>query len=166
MFLKEKFGYFRQNEQYDLRYSDLYGEVEYIDRWNVQPADREAWLKDRVVDPARHIVYYFDDKFPEIWKEPIRRGILQWNEVFEEMGLKDVIQVKDYPKDDPEFDEDNLSYSCIRYIPTDRGGSQGPSWADPRTGEMFCANAYYRQLARQIADYAEKSDILTLKFAD
>ena len=82
------------------------------------------------------------------------------------MGLKDVIQMKDYPKDDPEFDEDNLRYSCIRYIPTDRGGSQGPSWADPRTGEMFCANAYYRQLARKIADYAEKSDILTLKFAD
>ena len=45
MFLKEIFGYFRQNEQYDLRYSDLYGEVEYIDRRNVQPADREAWLK-------------------------------------------------------------------------------------------------------------------------
>ena len=120
----------------------------------------------RVVDPTRHIVYYVDDKFPETWKEPIRRGILQWNEVFEEMGLKDVIQMKDYPKDDPEFDEDNLIYSCIRYIPTDRGGAQGPSWADPRTGEMFCANAYYRQLARKIADYAEKSDILTLKFAD
>lgn len=138
-----RMGFFGEEmQQYDLRYSDLYGEVEYIDRWNVQPADREAWLKGRVVEPTRHIVYWLDDKFPETWKEPLRRGILQWNEVFEEMGLKDVIQVKDYPKNDPEFDEDNLRYSCIRYIPTDRGGAQGPSWADPRTGELFCADVY------------------------
>lgn len=138
-----RMGFFGEEmQQYDLRYSDLYGEVEYIDRWNVQPADREAWKKGRVVEPTRHIVYWLDDKFPETWKEPLRRGILQWNEVFEEMGLKDVIQVKDYPKNDPEFDEDNLRYSCIRYIPTDRGGAQGPSWADPRTGELFCADVY------------------------
>ena len=138
-----RMGFFGQEmQQYDLRYSDLYGEVEYIDRWNVQPADREAWKKGRVVEPTRHIIYWLDDKFPETWKEPLRRGILQWNEVFEEMGLKDVIQVKDYPKNDPEFDEDNLRYSCVRYIPTDRGGAQGPSWADPRTGELFCADVY------------------------
>ncbi|MGM9698350.1 MAG: zinc-dependent metalloprotease [Prevotella sp.] len=138
-----RMGFFGEEmQQYDLRYSDLYGEVEYIDRWNVQPADREAWKKGRVVEPTRHIVYWLDDKFPETWKEPLRRGILQWNEVFEEMGLKDVIQVKDYPKNDPEFDEDNLRYSCVRYIPTDRGGAQGPSWADPRTGELFCADVY------------------------
>lgn len=138
-----RMGFFGEEmQQYDLRYSDLYGEVEYIDRWNVQPADREAWKKGRVVEPTRHIVYWLDDKFPETWKEPLRRGILQWNEVFEEMGLKDVIQVKDYPKNDLEFDEDNLRYSCVRYIPTDRGGAQGPSWADPRTGELFCADVY------------------------
>lgn len=114
--------------EFDTRNSDSFHNIEYVERWNL--------------NRNKHIVYYVDDKFPEAWKEPIKKGILVWNEVFREMGLGDVIQVKDYPKDDPEFDEDNLKYNCVRYIPTDRGGAQGPSWTDPRTGERLCADVY------------------------
>jgi hypothetical protein len=88
------------------------------------------------------IVYYIDNKFPENWKEPIRKGILLWNKAFEEIGLKDVIEVKDYPINDLTFDPDNLKYNCIRYIPTDRGGAQGPSWVDPSTGEIISSSVY------------------------
>ncbi len=141
-------------DQYDLGKSDLYGKVSYIDRWNIQPKDRKAWKNGKVVEPTQHIVYYLDDQFPESWKEPLRKGILEWNEVFESFGLKDVIIVKDYPKNDPEFDEDNLRYNCIRYIPTDRGGAMGPSWSDPRTGEQYCADVY---VWGSIADFALKT---------
>lgn len=118
-----RYGFFTETmQQYDRRVSDLYGKVEYIDRWNIRPKDFTAWKKGKLVEPTRHIVFYLDNKFPEAWKEPIRKGILLWNPVFRSFGIKDPIVVKDYPVDDPDFDEDNLKYSCIRYIPTDRGG--------------------------------------------
>lgn len=138
-------------DQYDLNKSDLYGKVSYVERWNIQPKDWKAWKSGKIVEPTKHIVYYLDDQFPESWKEPLRKGILEWNEVFRSIGLKDVIVVKDYPKNDDEFDEDNLKYNCIRYIPTDRGGAQGPSWSDPRTGELYCADVY---VWGSIADFA------------
>lgn len=138
-------------DQYDLNKSDLYGKVSYVERWNIQPKDWKAWKSGKIVEPTKHIVYYLDDQFPESWKEPLRKGILEWNDVFRSIGLKDVIVVKDYPKNDDEFDEDNLKYNCIRYIPTDRGGAQGPSWSDPRTGELYCADVY---VWGAIADFA------------
>lgn len=138
-------------DQYDLNKSDLYGKVSYVERWNIQPKDWKAWKSGKIVEPTKHIVYYLDDQFPESWKEPLRKGILEWNDVFRSIGLKDVIVVKDYPKNDDEFDEDNLKYNCIRYIPTDRGGAQGPSWSDPRTGELYCADVY---VWGSIADFA------------
>lgn len=138
-------------DQYDLNKSDLYGKVSYVERWNIQPKDWKAWKSGKIVEPTKHIVYYLDDQFPESWKEPLKKGILEWNEVFRSIGLKDVIVVKDYPKNDDEFDEDNLKYNCIRYIPTDRGGAQGPSWSDPRTGELYCADVY---VWGSLADFA------------
>lgn len=114
--------------EFDTRNNDSFHDIEYVDRWNLER--------------NKHIVYYVDNEFPEAWKEPIKKGILLWNDVFRELGLGDVIQVRDYPEDNPDFDEDNLKYNCIRYIPTDRGGAQGPSWADPRTGEILCADVY------------------------
>lgn len=138
-------------DQYDLNKSDLYGKVSYVERWNIQPKNWKAWKSGKIVEPTKHIVYYLDDQFPESWKEPLKKGILEWNEVFRSIGLKDVIVVKDYPKNDDEFDEDNLKYNCIRYIPTDRGGAQGPSWSDPRTGELYCADVY---VWGSLADFA------------
>ena len=126
----------------DFERSDFIEDIEYVERWRVEPSDFEAWKQGKTVVPKQQIVFYVDNAFPESWKEPIRKGILDWNEVFEGIGLKDVIAVRDYPTDDPEFDEDNLKYSCIRYIPTDRGGAQGPSWTDPTTGEVLSASVY------------------------
>lgn len=126
----------------DFGQSDFFRTVKYAERWRVEPSDWQAWERGDTVAPVKPIVYYLDNEFPERWKEPLRKGILKWNEAFATLRLKDVIQVHDYPTDDPDFDEDNLAYSCIRYVPTDRGGAQGPSWSDPTTGELLCASVY------------------------
>ena len=62
------------------------------------------------------IVFYLDTNLPEVWKPYAREGIEQWNDAFEKIGFKNVVQVRDYPtvEEDPEFDPDNLKYSCIR----------------------------------------------------
>ena len=119
---------------------DNIGVYSVIHRWDVQPSDTAAWLRGEAVEPRKHIVFYMDDAFPEKWKTAAANGILRWNSAFEEIGLKDVIQVRDFPADDPEFDPDNLKYSCIRYIPSTVANAMGPSWVDPETGEIINAS--------------------------
>lgn len=126
----------------DLSQGDFIRPVAYVQRWRVEPSDPEAWKRGDTVAAAHPIVYYIDSDFPETWKAPLRRGILAWNAAFLPLRLKNVIQVRDYPKDDETFDPDNLKYNCIRYVATDRGAGQGPSWCDPSTGELLNATVF------------------------
>ncbi|WP_290540155.1 zinc-dependent metalloprotease [Alistipes sp.] len=111
-----------------------------INRWDIRPKDFEAWKRGELVEPVKPIVFYLDNAFPQLWREPIRRGVLRWNKAFEKIGFKNVMHIKDFPKDDPEFDPDNLKYSCIRYVPAAVANAMGPSWVDPRSGEIINAS--------------------------
>ncbi len=120
-------------------------------RWRLEPKDMEAYKRGELVEPQKPIVYYVDDAFPELWRMPIREGVLRWNKAFEKIGFKNVIQVKDFPKGDPKFDPDNLKYSCIRYIPSTVENAMGPSWVDPTTGEIINASVIvYNDIVRLI----------------
>ena len=132
IFLTEKEDMYQMN--------DAISNYSVIRRWNVQPSDPAAWAEGKVVAPVKPITFYIDDAFPEVWREPIRKGVLRWNEAFEEIGLSNVMQALDFPKDDPEFDPDNLKYSCVRYVPTATANAMGPSWFDPVTGEIVNAS--------------------------
>ena len=111
-----------------------------IRRWDLQPKDSVAWANGELVEPVKPIVFYLDDAFPELWREPAKKGTLRWNKAFEAIGFKNAVQVVDFPKDDPEFDPDNLKYSCIRYVPSMIANAMGPSWFDPITGEIINAS--------------------------
>ena len=111
-------------------------------RWRLELSDTTAWQNGKAVTVKNPIVWYVDNTFPESWKEPIRKGVLAWNAAFEAIGLKDVMQVRDFPtaEEDPEFDPDNLKYSCLRYVPDATMNARGPSWTDPVTGEILNAS--------------------------
>ena len=94
------------------------------------------------VTPVKPIVFYVDSCFPDSWKASIFEAVNQWNEPFEKIGFIQAIQAKEFPKDDPEFDADNLKYSCIRYAPIAIENAMGPSWVDPRSGEILNASVY------------------------
>ena len=115
-------------------------DIYFINRWDVQPKDVEAYKRGELVEPVKPIVFYVDDAFPELWKEPIRQAVTTWNIAFEKIGFKNVMVAKDFPKDDPDFDPDNLKYSCIRYVPNSTANAMGPSWTDPTTGEIINAS--------------------------
>ena len=116
--------------------------VYYARHWRVEPKDVEAYKRGELVEPVKPIVFYLDTNLPEAWKPYAREGIEQWNDAFEKIGFKNVVQVRDYPtpEEDPEFDPDNLKYSCIRYAPLAFQNAMGPSWDDPRTGEIITAS--------------------------
>ena len=111
-------------------------------RWRLELSDTTAWQKGQKVTVKNPIVWYVDNSFPEAWKAPIKEGVLAWNKAFEAIGLKDVMQVRDFPtaEEDPQFDPDNLKYSCIRYVPDATMNAMGPSWVDPVTGEILNAS--------------------------
>lgn len=120
-------------------------------RWRLEPKDVEAWKRGELVEVEKPIIWYVDDAFPTEWKEPIKKAVLLWNRAFEKIGLKNVMQVYDFPTADSTFDPDNLKYSCIRYSPTVTQNAMGPSWVDPTTGEIINASVIiYNDIIRLI----------------
>ncbi|SDL65880.1 protein of unknown function [Pedobacter sp. ok626] len=117
---------------------------EFIQRWNLQPKpeDRERFLAGELIEPAKQIVFYVDDAFPEFWKEPIRKGIEDWRTAFEKIGFKNAIIAKDFPKNDPDFDPEDIRYSTVRYIPDAVENAKGNSVIDPRSGEILQGMVY------------------------
>lgn len=116
--------------------------IYYANRWNLVPKDVDAFRSGKLSEPVKPIIFYIDSNFPEKWKPFIKEGVEQWNELFEEIGFKNAIKAVDFPKDDPEFDPDNIKYSCVRYAPIGIQNAMGPSWVDPRSGEIINASVY------------------------
>ena len=109
-------------------------------RWQLVPKDKKAYAKGQLTEPEKKIVFYLDSAFPGSWQRPIREGVLRWNKAFEAAGFRNAIEVRDFPKNDKQFDPDNLEYSCIRYIPNSQETIAASNWTDPRTGEIFSGN--------------------------
>jgi len=125
--------------------------VYFANRWRLEPSDTAAYRAGELVKPVKPIVFYIDENFPEWWKPYIKEGVEQWQEMFEKIGFKDAILAKDYPTDDPSFDPDNIKYSCVRYAPIGIQNAMGPSWVDPRSGEIINASVYvYHDIVKLI----------------
>lgn len=116
--------------------------VYYANRWNLEPASIEDFKSGKLVEPVKPIIFYVDNNFPDSWKPFIKEAIEQWNELFEQVGFKNAVIALDFPENDPEFDPDNIKYSCVRYAPIGIENAMGPSWVDPRSGEIINASVY------------------------
>lgn len=116
--------------------------VYFSNRWKLEPSDEATFKAGKLVEPKKPIVFYIDNNFPEMWKKYISMGIEDWNLAFEKIGFKNAVQTRPFPTDDPEFDPDNIKYSCVRYAPTPMANAMGPSWTDPRSGEIINASVY------------------------
>lgn len=120
-------------------------------RWNLVPKDKSAYAAGKLSEPVKKIVFYLDNTLPAGWAKPVREGVLRWNKAFEGAGFKNVLEVRDFPKNDKDFDPDNLEYSCIRFVPNTAESVTSSSWTDPRTGEIFAANiTIYNNVERQL----------------
>jgi hypothetical protein len=116
--------------------------IYYANRWRLEPADMAAYQRGELVKPITPITFYIDDKFPQQWMPYIAQGVHDWNKAFERIGFKQAIVTKPYPTNDTAFDPNNIKYNCIKYAPTLTQNAMGPSWVDPRTGEILNASVY------------------------
>lgn len=149
-------GYFYDVK--DLYSSDLDGVKPYqiINKFRVEPKeeDLEAYYAGTLVEPKQKIIFYVDSVFPEKWRGAVKEGIEYWNKGFEAAGFKNVIEARDYPKDDPEFDADDIRKNCIRYSLTTTANAMGPSYVDPRTGEILGADViWYHNVLKLLHDW-------------
>jgi hypothetical protein len=105
-----------------------------INRWRLVPRDTAAYVRGQLTEPVNPMVYYLDPGIPEPYKSAFREGGMWWNTVFEAAGFRNAFQVRDLPAGaDPMDARYNLIYWVHR---NSFGPSVGPSFADPRTGEI------------------------------
>lgn len=138
-------GYFYSPRQ---RYTSSLDKIEtfnIINRWRLEPSDTTAYLRGELVEPIQKITFYVDTVFPEAWREAVIAGITDWNVAFEAAGFKNAIEAKLYPsrEEDPDFDPDDLRYSCVKYATTSIANAMGPSYIDPRSGEILNADVIW-----------------------
>lgn len=142
--LDPRMGYFSDRKVLYSTDKDQSEKIAYVNRWRIEPKpeDLEKYKRGELVEPAKPIVFYVDNALPEKWKKYIKLGIEDWQPAFEAIGFKNAIVAKDFPADDPDFDPDDIRYSCFRYATTTVANAMGPSWTDPRSGEIIQGSVY------------------------
>ena len=136
----ERIGFFEESRKLFDEHHDRLQQYGIINRWDLQPKDMDKYLAGELVEPVKPIVWYVDPAIPEKWRKYVKLGIADWNIAFEAIGFKNAIVVKDYPVDDPNFDPDDIHYNCYRFVTSAKENSMGPSWIDPRSGEILCGD--------------------------
>ena len=110
----------------------------FIQRWRLEKQNPGASLSA----PVKPIVFWIENTTPYAFRDPIRDGVLAWNEAFEAAGFTNAIEVKIQP-DDADWDAGDINYNVIRWEASPHNSSRigyGPSISDPRTGEILAAD--------------------------
>ncbi|MEO1657385.1 MAG: zinc-dependent metalloprotease [Pseudomonadota bacterium] len=112
-------------------YNDL------VNRWRLVKKDPEA----EVSDPVEPITWWIENTTPHELRDAIRDGVLAWNEAFEAAGFSNALEVKVQP-DDADWDAGDIRYNVLRWTssPIPPFGGYGPSFTNPRTGEILGAD--------------------------
>lgn len=101
-------------------------------------------------EPVKPIVYYLDPGIPEPYRTAFKDGAGWWTRVFEAAGFQNAFRVEDMPAD---MDPLDARYHVIQWIHrTQADYSIGPSFVDPRTGEIIKA-AVRMESHRSVPDF-------------
>ncbi|MFH4969121.1 zinc-dependent metalloprotease [Gaetbulibacter sp. M240] len=108
-----------------------------IHRWNLKKKDPNA----EISEPVEPITWWIENTTPFEWRETIKEAVLQWNKAFEKAGFKNAMAVKVQP-DDADWDAGDIRYNVLRWVssPSPAYGGYGPSFVNPRTGEILGAD--------------------------
>ncbi|MEO0696841.1 MAG: zinc-dependent metalloprotease [Pseudomonadota bacterium] len=108
-----------------------------INRWRLKKKDPGA----EISDPVKPITWWIENTTPLEWRDTIRDAVLAWNQSFEKAGFSNAIEVKVQP-DDAEWDAGDIRYNVLRWTssPIPPFGGYGPSFTNPRTGEIIGAD--------------------------
>ncbi|MEM6725954.1 MAG: zinc-dependent metalloprotease, partial [Bacteroidota bacterium] len=110
---------------------------DYVHRWHLVKKDPTAELSE----PVEPIVWWIENTTPEELRPYIKDGVERWNIAFEKAGFKNAVIVKIQP-DDADWDAGDIRYNVLRWTSSPRPpfGGYGPSFVNPRTGQILGAD--------------------------
>ncbi len=135
----QRIGYFTTSYSDYGKYEGDDTNVHYINRWHLEKQKPELKLSP----PKTPIVFYIEHTTPIRYRRWVRKGILNWNKAFEQIGIVDAIQVRQQDAGSKEFmdlDPEDVRYNFIRWLNNNISTAIGPSRANPLTGEILDAD--------------------------
>ncbi len=108
-----------------------------IHRWNLVKKDPNAAISE----PVTPITWWMENSTPKEIRPIIKRAGEKWNLAFEKAGFKNAIIIKQQP-DDADWDAGDIRYNVLRWTSSPRPpfGGYGPSFVNPKTGEILGAD--------------------------
>ena len=108
-----------------------------IHRWHLVKKNPQQGISE----PVEPIVWWIENTTPHEFRDAIKEGVLAWNQAFEAAGFINAVQVKVQP-DDAAWDAGDIRYNVLRWTssPNPPFGGYGPSFVNPRTGQILGAD--------------------------
>ncbi|HYG16494.1 MAG TPA: DUF5117 domain-containing protein, partial [Bacteroidia bacterium] len=131
-----RIGYFTQQIN-DMTTPDATNYRDPIHRWHLVKKDPTAALSE----PVEPIVWWIENTTPVEYRETIKKAGETWNRAFEKIGFKNAVKVEVQP-DTASWDAGDIRYNVLRWTssPTPPFGGYGPSFVNPRTGQILGAD--------------------------
>ncbi len=108
-----------------------------IHRWHLEKKDPSAAISE----PVKPITWWIENSTPKEFRATVKEGVERWNIAFEKAGFKNAIVVKIQP-DSATWDAGDIRYNVLRWTssPNPPFGGYGPSFVNPKTGEIIGAD--------------------------
>jgi len=121
----------------DMTANDATPYQDIIHRWRLEKKDKSA-LKSEPIQP---IIWWIENTTPKEFRQTIKEAGARWNEAFEEAGFINAVVINEQP-DDADWDAGDIRYNVLRWTssPQPPFGGYGPSFVNPRTGEILGAD--------------------------
>lgn len=132
----QRMGFFGQQVN-DMTTLNAVAYKDVINRWRVEKKDKNAAVSE-VVKP---ITWWIENTTPVEFRPIIKEAGMKWNLAFEAAGYKNAVVVLEQP-DTATWDAGDINYNVLRWTssPQPPFGGYGPSFTDPRTGEILGAD--------------------------
>nr|HPJ53570.1 DUF5117 domain-containing protein [Flavobacteriales bacterium] len=131
-----RIGYFTTQRD-DMTTTETIPWRDVIHRWDLRKKDPSA----KISEPVEPIVWWIENTTPRELRQTIREGAEAWNIAFEQAGFRNAVVVKEQP-DTASWDAGDIRYNVLRWTssPDPPFGGYGPSFVDPRTGQILGAD--------------------------
>lgn len=131
-----RIGYFSEQVE-DMTSTEVVAYKDLIHRWHLVKKDTNAAISE----PVEPIVWWIENTTPHEFRSTIKEAGEKWNLAFEKAGFKNAVIVKEQP-DTADWDAGDIRYNVLRWTssPQPPFGGYGPSFVDPRTGQILGAD--------------------------
>ena len=134
-----RLGYFTEQVN-DMTSTESANYRDLIHRWNLEKKDPSAEKSE----PVKPITWWIENTTPKEYRETIKKAALEWNKAFEPLGFINAVQVFEQ-SDTASWDAGDIRYNVLRWTssPNPPFGGYGPSFVNPRTGEILGADIMF-----------------------